>query len=74
VPDDKKGERIVVVHTQLDHSPQEICTHLAGLGLPNLWIPSPDSFLQVEAIPLLGTGKLDLKGLAEVAKAHYGES
>ena len=72
VPDEKKGERLVVVHTQLDHSPQEICDHLKSLGLPNIWIPSPDSFLQVETIPVLGTGKLDLKGLTELARKHFG--
>ncbi len=72
VPDPKKGERLVVVHRQLDRTPQEICDHLASLGLPNLWIPSPDSFLLVEVIPVLGTGKLDLKGLEQVAREHFG--
>ena len=74
VPDKKKGERLVVLHTDLDKTPQEICDHLADLGLPNIWIPSPDSFLQVESIPVLGTGKLDLKGLAELAKEKFGVS
>lgn len=73
VPDDKRGERIVVVHTTLDKTPQQICDHLATLGLPNLWLPSPDSFLEVEKIPVLGTGKLDLKGLSDVAREHYSK-
>ncbi len=72
VPDAKKGERLIVLHTQLDHTPQEICDHLKAIGLPNIYVPSPDSFLQVDKIPVLGTGKLDLKGLAEVAKQHFG--
>jgi acyl-[acyl-carrier-protein]-phospholipid O-acyltransferase/long-chain-fatty-acid--[acyl-carrier-protein] ligase len=72
VLDVKKGERLVVVHRQLERTPQQICDHLAQLGLPNLWIPSQDSFLQVETIPLLGTGKLDLKGLKQVALEHFG--
>ena len=71
VPDAKKGERLVVVHSELDKTPQEICDHLSDQGLPNLWVPSPDSFLQVEQIPLLGTGKLDLRALAEVAKQQF---
>ncbi len=71
VPDPKKGERLIVLHTELEKTPQEICEHLATLGLPNLWIPSPDNFLLVEQIPLLGTGKLDLRGLADVAKQHF---
>jgi len=72
VPDAKKGERLIVIHTQLERTPQETIDHLKSLGLPNLWIPSPDSFLQIEQIPVLGTGKLDLKGLAEVARKHFG--
>ena len=73
VPDEKRGERIVVVHTKLDKTPQQICDHLATLGLPNLWLPSPDSFLEVEQIPVLGTGKLDLKGLSDLALRHYSK-
>ncbi|HCK40969.1 MAG TPA: acyl-[ACP]--phospholipid O-acyltransferase [Planctomycetaceae bacterium] len=71
VPDAKKGERLVVLHTQIDKSPSDICEHLSGMGLPNIWIPSPDCFLEVDSIPLLGTGKLDLKGLTELAKQHF---
>ena len=74
VPDERKGERLVVLYTHLDHSPEEICDHLLSLGLPNLWIPSHDSFAQVEAIPLLGTGKLDLKGMTELAKNSFEAS
>ena len=71
VPDEKKGERLVVVHKKMDKTPQEICDHLKQSGLPNLWIPDPASFLEVEEIPVLGTGKLDLKGLADLAKTHF---
>jgi acyl-[acyl-carrier-protein]-phospholipid O-acyltransferase/long-chain-fatty-acid--[acyl-carrier-protein] ligase len=71
VPDERKGERLVVLHTALDKSPEQICRELATAGLPNLWIPAPDSFLQVEQIPVLGTGKIDLKGMKEVALARF---
>ncbi len=71
VPDSRKGERLIVVHTQIDKSPDAIRGELSNSGLPNLWIPSADSFLKVESIPVLGTGKLDLKGLSDVAKEHY---
>ena len=73
VPDERKGERIIVVHTKLDKTRQQICDHLATLGLPNLWLPSPDSFLEVEQIPVLGTGKLDLKALGDLALKHFGK-
>ncbi|MCE9553436.1 MAG: MFS transporter [Planctomycetes bacterium] len=68
VSDERKGERLIVIHTKLDKSPHELCRALAAAGLPPLWIPSPDSFVEVEAIPLLGTGKLDLRALKELAE------
>jgi acyl-[acyl-carrier-protein]-phospholipid O-acyltransferase / long-chain-fatty-acid--[acyl-carrier-protein] ligase len=67
VPDEKKGERLVVLHTLPAERIEELTAKLAGLGLPNLWLPRPESFHRVEAIPVLGTGKVDLrkvKGLA----------
>lgn len=35
---------------------------MAGMGLPNLFIPKKDSFVKVDKIPVLGTGKVDLRG------------
>ncbi|MCE3017165.1 MAG: AMP-binding protein [Pirellula sp.] len=68
VPDEKKGERLIVLHTEISKTPAEIMKALSELGLPNLFIPSQDSFIQVDAIPILGTGKLDLRGLQQMAK------
>ena len=72
VPDSRKGERLIVLHTELEKTPEKICKELAGAGLPNLWIPSPDSFCLVDEIPVLGTGKLDLKQLQDLAKEKFG--
>jgi acyl-[acyl-carrier-protein]-phospholipid O-acyltransferase/long-chain-fatty-acid--[acyl-carrier-protein] ligase len=72
VPDPHKGERIIVVHKPLSKSVEEIRDALSAAGLPNIWNPAADSFLEVEQIPMLGTGKLDLKGLQQLALAHYG--
>ena len=71
VPDERKGERLVVVHTPLAMSPKEICERLGKVGVPNLWIPSSDSFLEVESIPVLGSGKTDLKAISDLAKCHF---
>ncbi len=68
LPDDKKGEKIVVLHRPLPISPEEICKKLQAEGLPNLWIPLPQNFHLVDHIPVLGTGKLDLRGVKEMAK------
>ncbi len=71
VPDARKGERIIVLHKPLDRSPEDMSRELAGAGLPNLWIPSPDSFCQVEELPVLGSGKLDLKALKILAMERF---
>ncbi|MHB8972425.1 MAG: AMP-binding protein [Pirellulaceae bacterium] len=67
VPDPRKGERLVVLHTPLKKTPAELCKGLADAGLPNIYIPSPDSFVPVDELPVLGTGKLDLKRIREIA-------
>jgi len=67
VPDVKKGERILVLHTDISMTPEAICQELARRGLPPIWIPSPDAFVRVDTIPVLGTGKLDLQRLKEMA-------
>ena len=67
VPDEKRGERLVVLHLPTQKSTDEMRAALSAAGLPNLFIPSPDSFFEVEQIPLLGTGKLDLKGARDLA-------
>ena len=71
VRDVKKGERLVVLHLPMELSPREVCQRLAAEGLPNLWIPSPDSFSEIEEIPVLGSGKLDLKGVTTIAAERF---
>ena len=72
VPDAKKGERLIVLHKSFTRPVRQVLDELQQAGLPNLWIPSADSFLEMENIPLLGTGKLDLKAVKDVAMEKYG--
>ncbi len=71
VPDERKGERLVIIHKKITKTPQEVCNALSSAGLPNLWIPATDSFIEVEEIPFLGSGKLDLKNLKSLALAKF---
>jgi acyl-[acyl-carrier-protein]-phospholipid O-acyltransferase / long-chain-fatty-acid--[acyl-carrier-protein] ligase len=71
VPDAFKGERLVVMHMPVSKTPEQIRRELSAVGLPNLWIPAADSFCQVAEIPVLGTGKLDLHELKELALAKF---
>jgi len=68
VPDEKKGERIVVLYTELPEEPAAIVKKLIAAGLPSIYIPGADGFIKVDAIPILGTGKLDLRGLQTLAR------
>ncbi len=67
LPDEQKGEKLVVLYTKPDLKPAELWEKLSQTGLPKLWVPKKDCFFQVEAIPQLGSGKLDLKGLRQQA-------
>jgi acyl-[acyl-carrier-protein]-phospholipid O-acyltransferase/long-chain-fatty-acid--[acyl-carrier-protein] ligase len=67
VPDEKKGERLVVLHTIANDKLKPVLDKLAASDLPNLWKPRPDQFFRVDSLPHLGTGKLDLRKLREMA-------
>ena len=71
IADPKKGERLIVLHTQIPKTPEELRTILSEEGLPNIFIPSKDSFREVDALPMLGSGKLDLKQLKLMAEELY---
>jgi acyl-[acyl-carrier-protein]-phospholipid O-acyltransferase/long-chain-fatty-acid--[acyl-carrier-protein] ligase len=68
LPDEKKGERLVVLHKLPDDKLAACLEKLAQSDLPNLWKPRADQFFRVEQFPLLGTGKLDLRKVKEVAR------
>ena len=67
VPDGKKGERLVVLHLLQPAELKAVIEKLPQTGLPNLWIPRPNQFFAVEEFPHLGTGKLDLRRIRELA-------
>ena len=67
VPDEKKGERLIVLHTLSEKQLEECLTGLAKSDLPALWRPRHDQFVRVEKLPYLGAGKLDLRKARELA-------
>ena len=67
VPDEKKGERLMVLHTLPDEKLQDCLSQLSKSDLPALWKPRPDQFVHVQSLPYLGTGKLDLRKMRELA-------
>ena len=67
IPDEKKGERLVVLHTLDDARLEECLEKLGKSELPALWRPRPEHFVRIEKLPYLGTGKLDLRKARELA-------
>jgi acyl-[acyl-carrier-protein]-phospholipid O-acyltransferase/long-chain-fatty-acid--[acyl-carrier-protein] ligase len=74
LPDEKKGERLVVLHKLADAELPPCLEKLAQCDLPNLWKPRAEQFFRVENFPLLGTGKLDLRHVREVARTFSTEA
>ena len=68
VGDERKGERLVVLHTLDDAKVDQALERLGSQGLPNLFLPRRDHFIRVDKLPMLGTGKLDLSGMRRVAE------
>ena len=67
VPDEKKGERLVVLHKLPEPGLPALLEKFSACDLPNLWKPKADAFYRVENFPMLGTGKLDLRDVKELA-------
>jgi len=69
VPDEKKGEKLVVLHTASEDLLAQVLEKLNDASIPNLWKPKAGQFQKVEEIPLLGSGKVDLKTAQTMAEA-----
>lgn len=70
VTDEQKGEALVLL-TTIPIDQVALRSQLQQAGVPNLWIPKV--ILRVEKIPVLATGKLDLRACSELAAQAQGE-
>jgi len=73
VPDDKKGERIIVIHTLPEGKLKPVLEKLSQCDLPALWKPKANQFVHVDSIPTLGTGKMDLRAIKTLATSLAAE-
>ena len=67
--DPRRGERLVVFYIGDDFDPAAVIEGLRAKKLPNLWIPKLDDFVKIDALPLLGSGKIDLRKLKSMAES-----
>jgi acyl-[acyl-carrier-protein]-phospholipid O-acyltransferase / long-chain-fatty-acid--[acyl-carrier-protein] ligase len=68
VADDRRGERLVALYVHVELEPGELWRRLAETDLPKLWLPKREDLHRVESIPLLGTGKVDLRAVQNLAR------
>ena len=69
VPDERRGERLIVLYLpEIECRLVDLFAALPKRGIPNLWVPDRRDCFAVEAMPVLGSGKLDLKKLGDLAK------
>ena len=61
VPDEKRGEQLVVLYADYSGSLDPLLEKLNASDLPKLWIPAKNRFFEIPEIPYLGSGKLDLE-------------
>ena len=67
VPDDARGERLVAFYTDPGLPAADLWERLCRTELPRLWLPKREDLRFVDAIPSLGTGKVDLRAVRQLA-------
>ena len=66
LPDPKKGEQIVLVSDRPDADRQALIARAKAEGVSELYVPR--AVLVVNAVPVLGSGKVDYAGATELVK------
>ena len=70
IPNEAKGEQLVAFYTDRDVTPQQLWERLCQTELPRLWLPKRQDLQLIESIPTLGTGKVDLRAVRQLALAR----
>jgi acyl-[acyl-carrier-protein]-phospholipid O-acyltransferase/long-chain-fatty-acid--[acyl-carrier-protein] ligase len=67
IPDELRGEKLIAFYTQNGITREELWDKLNQSELPKLWIPKRENLYLIDAIPILGSGKADLKQVKSMA-------
>ena len=74
VSDEKKGEQLVILYDKEKVDPDTLYSVLAESDLPKLYIPKKENLIAVDEIPHLGSGKVDLMKLRQIAKERIAKN
>jgi acyl-[acyl-carrier-protein]-phospholipid O-acyltransferase/long-chain-fatty-acid--[acyl-carrier-protein] ligase len=69
----KKGERLAVLYTFAPERLDAVRDALRSEGLPGLFQPHRDHYVHVPSLPLLGSGKADLRAARRIAAEQLGD-
>jgi acyl-[acyl-carrier-protein]-phospholipid O-acyltransferase/long-chain-fatty-acid--[acyl-carrier-protein] ligase len=70
VPDAQKGERLVALYTSGNGAASgDLWDALSASDLPRLWLPKAQNLYRVASLPLLATGKIDLRRAKQMAQS-----
>jgi len=65
IPDDKRGEQVVLVTDQKDAARAALLAAAREAGVPEMFVPR--AIVKVAQVPILGTGKIDYVSAAKLA-------
>ena len=68
LPDAQRGEKLVAFYVQNGVAKEDLWDKLNQSELPKLWIPKRDNLHAIDALPLLASGKVDLKKIKAMAQ------
>jgi len=68
IPDEKKGEQLILISTQKAISYKQLTQKAKGIASISL----PKKFIHIDALPILGTGKINYPAAIELALEQYG--
>jgi len=74
VPDEQKGEKLIAFYSRNGMSADELWETLNRSDLPKLWIPKRENIHCIDSIPQLGSGKIDLKKVKQLALEKTGKN
>lgn len=70
LPDEKKGEQLILFYVKDKVNPEELYKKLAESGLPKLYLPKRENMLGIDEIPYLGSGKADILKLRRLVQEY----
>ncbi|MGN6716415.1 MAG: acyl-[ACP]--phospholipid O-acyltransferase [Candidatus Binatia bacterium] len=74
VPDAHRGEKLIALYCENGITKEELWQRLNDSDLPKLWIPKREHLFPIDSLPVLGSGKVDLKAAKSLAQEHASKN